>query len=83
MTEIVVQRGLFARLLFGRVGAVLCDRADGLLVTGGDKGRLVAVSDMSRPARVAPGFFWSRLVIRTATETLSYSGFRKVGLCRL
>jgi DNA helicase-4 len=65
------------------VGAVLCDRADGLLVTEGDKERLVAVSDMAQPACVAPGFFWSRLVISTAAETLSYGGFRKVALSRL
>ncbi len=83
MMEPVVQRGLFARLLFGHVGAVLCDRADGLLVTEGDKERLIAVSEMTQPAHVAPGFFWSHLVIRTATETLSYGGFRKVALSRL
>jgi DNA helicase-4 len=83
MKELVVQRGLFARLLFGRVGAVLCHRADGLLVAEGDKERLIAVSEMTQPAHVAPGFFWSGLVIRTATETFSYGGFRTAAQSRL
>lgn len=81
--KLVAQRGWFARLIFGRVGAVLYVRADGLLVTGADKERLVGVSEMTQPAHVARGFFWSRLVIRTTIETLSYGGFRKVALSRL
>jgi hypothetical protein len=80
MTKLVAHRGLLARLLFGRAGSVLCEDTDGLLVTGGDKGRLIAVPEMMQPAHVASGLFWSRLVIRTTTETLSYGGFRKVAL---
>ena len=80
MTKLVAHRALLARLLFGREGSVLCECTDGLLVTGGDKERLVAVPEMMQPARVVSGLFWSHLVIRTTTETLSYGGFRRVAL---
>ncbi len=45
MVELVAQRGLLARALFGREGAVLRACTDGLLVTGGGKEHLVAMSE--------------------------------------
>lgn len=83
MMEIAAQRGCLARLLFGRLGVSVCDSADGLLITEGDKEQLIAVSEMTHPAHVSPGPFWSRLVMSTSTETLSYGGFKKVALFQL
>jgi DNA helicase-4 len=83
MMEITVRRGRLPRLLFGRLGFLLCNSADGLLITKRDKEQLIAISELIEPAYVRPGLFWSRLVIRTSTETLSYGGFKKVPLSRL
>ncbi len=83
MIEIIVQRGWLARLLFGSLRVLSCNGVDGLLIAEGDKERAIALSELTQPAHVSPGLFWSRLVIRTSTETLSYDGLKREALSQL
>jgi DNA helicase IV len=83
MMEVAVQRRWLSRLLFGRLGLLLRKEAAGLLVATKNAEQLVSISELAEPVHIFPGPLWSRLSMKTLSQTMSFGGFRKEPLSQL
>jgi DNA helicase-4 len=79
-SDIVARRGVLARLVFGRRGALLTAQEDHLLISGDDQMERIAVSEIMGFMRVRSGFLWARGEIPVAGRTVVLRGFSNSAL---
>ena len=83
MMEMAVQRRWLSQLLFGRLGLFLRKDATGLLIATKNAEQLVSISELAEPVHISPGSLWSRLSMKTLSQTMSFGGLRKEPLSQL